>query len=168
MLITFYWVAKNGKFPAEKWRFDKTDPRCSFALSKSNVFLLIYCKLKINFIAKSQILYMGCPLTREPKQKKNPIFIFKSVRVRLRESVRLRECVNTEFDWEVKRGFEKASVSRAVRLRECPLAESLLYSAGSNTLNFSGQLLKRSFKRSKLILAEASSVQFAGFIFDLQ
>ena len=39
--------------------------------------------------------------------------------------MRLRECVNTEFDWEVKRGFEKASVSRAVRLRECPLAESL-------------------------------------------
>ena len=71
---------------------------------------------------------MGCPLTRERKQKKNPIFIFKSVRVRLRESVRLRECVNTEFNWEVKREFEKASVSRAVRLRECPLAESSLYS----------------------------------------
>ena len=67
---------------------------------------------------------MGCPLTRERKQKKNPIFIFKIVRVRLRESVRLGECVNTEFDWEVKRGFEKASVSRAVRLPECPLAES--------------------------------------------
>ena len=67
---------------------------------------------------------MGCPLTRERKQKKNPIFIFKSVRVRLRESVRLWECVNTEFDWEVKRGIEKVSVSRAVRLRECPLAES--------------------------------------------
>ena len=61
---------------------------------------------------------------RERKQKENPIFISKSVRVRLRESVRLRECVNTWFDWEVKRGFEKASESRAVRLRECPLAES--------------------------------------------
>ena len=58
------------------------------------------------------------------KQKKNPIFIFKGVRVRLRESVRLRECVNTEFDWEVKRGIKKASVSRAVRLRESPLTES--------------------------------------------
>ena len=123
----FYWVAKNSKFLAVKWRFDETDLLCSVALSKSNVFLLIYCKLKTNFIAKSQLLYMGCPLTREPKQKNNPIFIFKSVRVRLRESVRLRECVNTEFDWEVKRRFEKASVSRAVRLRECPLAESLLY-----------------------------------------
>ena len=67
---------------------------------------------------------MACPLTRERKQKKNPIFIFNSVRVRLRESVRLRECINTEFDWEVKRGFEKASVSRAVRLRECTLVES--------------------------------------------
>ena len=93
-------------------------------MSKSNVFLLIFCKLKTNVFAKSQLLYMGCPLTRCRKQKKNPIFIFKSVRVRIRESVRLRECVNTEFDWEVKRGFEKASVSRAVRLRECPLAES--------------------------------------------
>ena len=71
---------------------------------------------------------MGCPLTRERKQKKTPIFIFKSVRVCLRESVHLRECVNTEFDWEVKWGFEKASVSRAVRLRECPLVESWLYS----------------------------------------
>ena len=61
---------------------------------------------------------MGCPLTRERKKKKNQIFIFKSVRVRL------QECINTAFDWEVKRGFEKASVSGAVRLRECPLAES--------------------------------------------
>ena len=123
----FYWVAKKGKFPADKWRFDKTDPQyCSVVLSKTNVFWLIYCKLKTNFIAKSQLLYMGCPLTRERKQKKNPIFIFKSVRVRLRESVRLWECANTECDWEVKRGFEKASVSRAVRLRERSLAESWL------------------------------------------
>ena len=67
---------------------------------------------------------MGCSLTRERKRETNPIFIFKSVRFRLRESVRLGECVNTEFEWEVKRGFEKASVSRAVRLLECPLAES--------------------------------------------
>ena len=44
---------------------------------------------------------MGRPLTRERKQKKSPIFIFKSVRVRLRESVRLQECAKTEFDWEV-------------------------------------------------------------------
>ena len=69
---------------------------------------------------------MLCPLMRERKQKKNPIFTFKGVGVRLRESVRIREYVNTEFDWEVKRGFEKASVSRAVRLRDskCPLVES--------------------------------------------
>ena len=100
----FYWVAKNSKFSADKWRFDKTDRHCSVPLSKSNVFLLIYCKLKTNFITKSQLLYIGCPLTRKRKQKKNPIFIFKSVGVRLRESVRLRECVNIEFDWEVKRG----------------------------------------------------------------
>ena len=74
-------------------------------------------------MAKSQLLYIGCPLTRERKQKKTPIFIFKSVRVRLRERFRLWKCVSTRFDWEVKRGFEKVSVSRVVRLRECPLAE---------------------------------------------
>ena len=79
----FYWVASNSKSTADKWRFAKTDRHCSVALSKSNVFWLIYCKLKTNFIAKSQLLYMGCPLTRAHKQKKNPIFIFKSVRVRL-------------------------------------------------------------------------------------
>ena len=94
----FYWVAKNSKFPADKWRFDKSDPHYSVALSKSNVFLLIYCKLKTNFIAKNQLLYIGCPLTREHKQKKHPIFICKSVHVRLQERVRVRECVNTEFD----------------------------------------------------------------------
>ena len=101
----FYWVAKNSKFPADKWKFHKTDPYYSVALSQSNVFLLTYCKLKTNFVAKSQLLYMGCPLTREHKQKKNPIFILKSVHVRLRDSVPLRECANTEFDWEVKTGF---------------------------------------------------------------
>ena len=89
----------------------------------SNVFLLIYCKFKTNVIAKNQL----CPFTRERKQKKTPIFIFKSVCVYLQESVRLRECVNTDFDWEVKGGFEKVSVSRAVRYsayEECPVAES--------------------------------------------
>ena len=65
----FYWVTKNSIFPADKWRFDRTDPHCSVALSKSNVFLLIHCKLKTNFIAKSQLSYMGCPLTRERKRE---------------------------------------------------------------------------------------------------
>ena len=111
----FFWVANISKCPANKWRFDKTDPHCSVARSKSNAFLLIYCKLKTNFIAKSQL----CPFTRERRQKKNPIFIFKIVCICLQESVCLRECVNTEFDWKVKGGFEKASViiiSRAVCL----------------------------------------------------
>ena len=95
-----YWVAKNSKFPADTWNGDLTKPIPTFLLlcQRAAYFLLIYCKLKTNLIAKSQLLYMGCPLTREHKQKKNPIFIFKSVRVRLRESARLRECVNTEFD----------------------------------------------------------------------
>ena len=87
------------------------------------VFDLLQTKDKCHCL-ESIILYMGCPLMREFKQKKNPIFIFKSIRVRLRESVHLWECANTDFDWEEKQGFEKASVSRAVRLRVCPLAES--------------------------------------------
>ena len=84
----------------------------------------MYCELKTNFIVKSQLLYMGCPLTREGKQKKNPIATFKSVCVGLLESVRFWECVNTDFDLEVKRGFEKVFESRVVRLRECRLTES--------------------------------------------
>ena len=101
----FYWVAKKGKFPADKWRFDKTDPHyCSVVVSKTNVILLIYCKLKTNFIAKSQSLYIGRPLRESVNKRK----------------IQFWECANTKCDWEVKRGFEKASGSRAVRLRECP------------------------------------------------
>ena len=36
---------------------------------------------------------------------------------------RLRECANTKFDLEFKRGFVKVAVIGAVRLRECPLRE---------------------------------------------
>ena len=86
----FYWVTKNSKFPMNKTRFDKTNPHCSVALSKSNVFFYLlqikdkfHCQEPIimhgNFIAKSQLFYMGCLLKREYKQKKNPIFTFKSV-----------------------------------------------------------------------------------------
>ena len=74
----FHWAAKKGKFSVEKWRFDKTDPHCSVVLSKTSVLLLIYCKLKTNFIAKSQFLYR-CPLTRERKQKKKIQFSFSKV-----------------------------------------------------------------------------------------
>ena len=38
-----------------------------------------------------------------------------------------RECVNTEFVWEFKRGFVKMVVSRAFQLRECLLGELPLY-----------------------------------------
>ena len=74
----FYWVAKKGKFSVEKWRFKKTDPHCFVVLSKTNVLLLIYCKLQTNFIAKSQFLYR-CLLTRESKQKKKIQFSFLKV-----------------------------------------------------------------------------------------
>ena len=39
----------------------------------------------------------------------------------------LRECVNTEFVWELKWGFVKVVVSRAVPLQEYPLRELPLY-----------------------------------------
>ena len=42
----FYWEAKKGEFPVDKWRFVKSDPHCSVVLLKTNVFLLIYCSLK--------------------------------------------------------------------------------------------------------------------------
>ena len=43
---------------------------------------------------------------------------------------RLRECKDTEFVWELRKtGFVKMAVqlSRAVRLRECPLGQLPLY-----------------------------------------
>ena len=86
----FYWVVKNSKFPAGKWRFDKMDSSVLLLCQRAMYILLIYCKSKTNFIAKSQLLYIECPLTRERKQKKNPIFIFKSVRVRLQDSLTKR------------------------------------------------------------------------------
>ena len=52
-------------------------------------------------------------------------FPFSKVSASAYESVRLRECVNTEFDWEVKTGIEK-SVRKQSCPRECPLAESWL------------------------------------------
>ena len=71
---------------------------------KGHIFVDLL-QIKDKFHCQESITYMVCPLTRERKQKKNPIFIFKSVRVRMRESVRLRECVNRKFDWEVKTGI---------------------------------------------------------------
>ena len=41
LLIMFHLEAKNRKIPADKWRFDKTDPHCPVAISKCNVSLLI-------------------------------------------------------------------------------------------------------------------------------
>ena len=66
----------DSGFSVDKLRFDKTDPDCSVALSK--VIFLLICKIKTNFIATSQLLCMGWPLTGvggECKQKKNLIFI---------------------------------------------------------------------------------------------
>ena len=102
----------------------RTNGYLTMPIHSEQYIFVDYCKFKTNFIASKQLLYMGCPLTRESKQKKNSILIFQSVCVRLQESVHLRECVNTEFDCKVKWGFETVSVNRATHFRECPLAES--------------------------------------------
>ena len=86
---------------------------------------IVSWQFKDKFHCQESVIYntWGVRL-RESVNKINLSFILKSVRFRLRESVRLLEWVNTELCWEVKWSFEKASVGRAGRLRECPLAES--------------------------------------------
>ena len=49
----------------------------------------------------------GVRLRESVNKRKIQFFIFKSVRVRLRESVHLREFVNTEFDLGGKTGIWK-------------------------------------------------------------
>ena len=91
-------------FPANKRRFDETNPYCIVALSK--VRFLLICKLKTNFSAKSPELCMWCPLTREHKQKKiqfSPLKLSGTV-----ESVCLRKCVNTKLYLEKRSGIEKS------------------------------------------------------------
>ena len=73
------------------WKPIPTD----LALSKV-IFLLVYSSENVE-----------CPLTRKRKQWKQTQFPFSKVSASAYESVRLRECVNTEFDWEVKTGIGK-------------------------------------------------------------
>ena len=52
-------MAKNSKFPADKWRFDNTDPHCSVALSKSNVFFVDLLQIKDKFHCQETIIIHG-------------------------------------------------------------------------------------------------------------
>ena len=64
-----------------------------------------------NLTAKSQLYIHGVSaLERDKRKKKKDSFAFQSVRVRFRESIRLRECVNTEFSWEAKKGNWRKSL----------------------------------------------------------
>ena len=65
---------RTACFAADKLKFVKSDPRCSVALLKV-IFLLIYCKLKTNFIAKSQ----WCVRLRESVNKRKIQFSFSKV-----------------------------------------------------------------------------------------
>ena len=87
-----------------------SSPLPSVALSKSDVFL-ICCKLKTNFIAKSQLLYMGCPHRRERKQKKLQ-FSFSTVSASAYERV---FAYGNEFDWG------KTGIWKGVRKWSSPL-----------------------------------------------
>ena len=89
----FYWVAKNTKFPAGKGRFDKTDPHCSVALSKSNVFLLTHCKLKDKFHCKESIIIHGVSACERAQTKEKSNFHFqKYLRPLTREFPLTRIC----------------------------------------------------------------------------
>ena len=68
---------RTACFAADKLKFVKSDPRCSVALLKV-IFLLIYCKLKTNFIAKSQ-LRTWCVRLRESVNKRKIPFSFSKV-----------------------------------------------------------------------------------------
>ena len=68
---------RTACFAADKLKFVKSDPRCSVALLKV-MFLLIYCKLKTNFIAKSQ-LRTWCIRLRESVNKRKIQFSFSKV-----------------------------------------------------------------------------------------
>ena len=57
----FYWEAKKGKFPADKWIFDKTDPHCSVVLSKTNVFFVDLLQIKAKFHCQESIIIHGVP-----------------------------------------------------------------------------------------------------------
>ena len=68
---------RTACFAADKLKFVKSDPRCSVAMLKV-IFLLIYCKLKTNFIAKSQ-LRTWCVRLRESVNKRKIQFSFSKV-----------------------------------------------------------------------------------------
>ena len=76
---------RTACFAADKLKFVKSDPRCSVALLKV-IFLLIYCKLKTNFIAKSQ-LHTWCVRLRESVNKRKIQFSFSKVSVSAYERV---------------------------------------------------------------------------------
>ena len=63
----------------DKWRFDKTDPRCPIALSKVFLVDLYICILKTNFTTENQLVCMGCPPTRKREQKKKIKFLLSRV-----------------------------------------------------------------------------------------
>ena len=77
-----------------------------------NRFPLICCSVKVVNLCSTWDVHSW----ESTDNEKNQNSFFKSVRIRLWESIRLRECVNTEFDWEVKTGIEKS-----VHKWSCPL-----------------------------------------------
>ena len=76
---------RTACFAADKLKFVKSDPCCSVALLKV-IFLLIYCKLKTNFIAKSQ-LRTWCVRLRESVNKRKIQFSFSKVSASANERV---------------------------------------------------------------------------------
>ena len=87
-------------FPVHKWRFYKTDPD-AILLSQSSYFCWFAMSRQI-LLLRVNYYPWRIPL-QESVNKRKSNFSSLSVYVHLWGSVRLWECINTEFDWEAKR-----------------------------------------------------------------
>ena len=52
----FYWVAKNSKFPVDKWRFNKTDTHCSVFSVKEKCIFVDLLQIEDNFHCQESII----------------------------------------------------------------------------------------------------------------
>ena len=80
-------------------------------------------------------------MKREWKQRKNSISTLKSVRVRLRESVRLQERENTESNWEAQTGKEEKN------LESCPLTRVFVSGEFTVKITFNTYQFLNAFQR---------------------
>ena len=56
MLIMFYWVVKNSKFSAGKWRFDQTDSTVLLLWQRAMYFFVDLLQIKDKFHCQESII----------------------------------------------------------------------------------------------------------------